>query len=537
MTSTDYPPPAYTETPNTTFESAQPTKKIHLYGQAAPTYDPAFPAPVQFQFETTKQSIRAPLVHSADEARPSSDHGRFDYATGEYRDIGFLFAFVLHLVGIFVIAGAFWRPAVDCISNKANCELNTGGSSNSTNSSSTHTNSSTAHSQPSSTLNGSQALQLLLVSAFVGVVVGIAFLVLARRFSKHIIEFSMALYVLMMALVVGSAFFSGSAGTAIVCLLLFILTLIFFYSVRRRIPFAAAMLSVSSSALSQRMGTVWVTLGMAVLQVVWVGVWSFAVIGIYAKATSSQRAGLYLLLALSFYWTLQVLRNVAHVTTAGTIASWWCTPGDPDMCKNAFRRATTTSLGSICFGSLIVAALEVVRNVLRAAAKSGERRGEGAAAILFCCLECLVAMIERLMEYFNFYAFIQVAIYGKDFLQAARDTWGLIKNCGFDAVINDDLSGLALWAAVLAGAGLTGVLGGVWTAAAGVDNWLGMALLAALVGGTMTGLVMSVVQSAVATTFVMWAEDVSSLRTNRPHEWASIESAAQIAYPGKTFIL
>ncbi|RUS12905.1 plasma-membrane choline transporter-domain-containing protein, partial [Endogone sp. FLAS-F59071] len=43
-------------------------------------------------------------------------------------------------------------------------------------------------------------------------------------------------------------------------------------------------------------------------------------------------------------------------------------------------------------------------------------------------------------EYFNYYAYTQVAIYGKDFCTAAKDTWTLIKDRGIEAIINDNLT-------------------------------------------------------------------------------------------------
>jgi hypothetical protein len=52
--------------------------------------------------------------------------------------------------------------------------------------------------------------------------------------------------------------------------------------------------------------------------------------------------------------------------------------------------------------------------------------------------------MEALLEYFNHYAFTQVAIYGKDFCTAAKDTWNLVKQRGMDAVINDNLIGNVL---------------------------------------------------------------------------------------------
>ena len=93
----------------------------------------------------------------------------------------------------------------------------------------------------------------------------------------------------------------------------------------------------------------------------------------------------------------------------------------------------TTSFGSICFGSLIVAILKVIQAVARSAF------GQNRNSIIACLALCLITCIERLMEYFNLYAFTHVAIYGCDYITAAKLTWEFIKQSIWAAVINDIL--------------------------------------------------------------------------------------------------
>ena len=66
------------------------------------------------------------------------------------------------------------------------------------------------------------------------------------------------------------------------------------------------------------------------------------------------------------------------------------------------------------------------------------------------------------MEYFNRYAYIEIgmsirmslfyprqltllspALYGKTYLNAAKDTWGLFVDRGIDALVNDSLVGMS----------------------------------------------------------------------------------------------
>ena len=99
-------------------------------------------------------------------------------------------------------------------------------------------------------------------------------------------------------------------------------------------------------------------------------------------------------LVLSFYWTHQVLKNVVRATVSGVVGTWWFSPIEAgSFCSTAvsasFIRSTTYSLGSICFGSLIVAILHMLRNSLRRA--QSDRNG----GFLRCIALCILTYIER----------------------------------------------------------------------------------------------------------------------------------------------
>jgi hypothetical protein len=108
----------------------------------------------------------------------------------------------------------------------------------------------------------------------------------------------------------------------------------------------------------------------------------------------------------------------------------------------------TYSFGSISFGSLVVSVIQFIKQLASVGQAAAQQEGETIFQIIFCFLQCLIGLIEGLVEYFNHYAYTQIALYGKvyfpsstmliqKYLDAARDTWRLFKNRGFDAIIND----------------------------------------------------------------------------------------------------
>lgn len=256
--------------------------------------------------------------------------------------------------------------------------------------------------------------------------------------------------------------------------------------VQHRIPFAVANLRVAEAAISKHKTTYAVAIVCTIVQIAWVVVWALALLGVANNVdTDSASTGTlengdyctsssqcisnsckiyggsrqcvssaakffkaspanyiaYFFLLLSFYWGLQVFKNVGHVTVAGTVATFWYNAESAGATGSSLKRATTTSFGSICFGSLLVAILQALRSLAES------QREEG--SFLGCICECILGCLQAIMEYFNRWAFVYVGIYGYKFTQAGKAVFDLFNQRGFDAIINDDLIGNVLSFAAL----------------------------------------------------------------------------------------
>ena len=75
--------------------------------------------------------------------------------------------------------------------------------------------------------------------------------------------------------------------------------------------------------------------------------------------------------------------------------------------------ALTTSFGSICFGSLIVAIIQTLREL--ASQAQNQREGN----ILACLAQCILSCIESLVEFFNRWAYVYVGLYGYSYLEVS----------------------------------------------------------------------------------------------------------------------
>jgi hypothetical protein len=189
----------------------------------------------------------------------------------------------------------------------------------------------------------------------------------------------------------------------------------------------------------------------------------------------------------------------------------------------------TTSFGSICFGSLLVAILQA----LKALANMARSQGDG--GVLVCIAECILSILAQILEYFNKWAFVYVGVYGKPYLEAGKEVFNLFKNRGWDAIIADDLVGNALMLVsvmvglIMAGVALILETTTDWFDDAGGSSMAIAALLGFIVGLSVASIMMSVFASGVNAVIVMFADAPNDFQRNHPdlsrrmrEEWSNL---------------
>jgi len=232
------------------------------------------------------------------------------------------------------------------------------------------------------------------------------------------------------------------------------------------------------------------------------------------------------LLLLSLLWGCTVFANVLHCTTSGAVAAWWFAEGPTRApVLGSFRRAVTTSLGSICLGSLLVAVVTTARYLVKQASQVRGRR----MRLLQGIFECLLGWLERFVRYFNKYAFCYVAIYGSDFKTAGREVWQLFSNRGWTAIVNDDLTERVLRLGCVVVAVVTGYLGWLYAQVFSLEEEERLLLVGFgfVIGFAISLLFMTLIESAVATVFVCFAEDSQALLESHPKQYMELTQTWQ----------
>eukprot|EP00732_Lithocolla_globosa_P004396 Lithocolla_globosa_v1_NODE_4035_length_1523_cov_17.581063.p1 type:complete len:345 gc:universal NODE_4035_length_1523_cov_17.581063:371-1405(+) len=329
----------------------------------------------------------------------------------------------------------------------------------------------------------------------------------------------------------GFLLYSGVIFFGLLALLFAALYAFIMYSYRNRIPFAVVMLETVTNITLQLPAMIFAAFCFIVLQLGWAALWTLVLVYACDYYVDGTQFAVLLYLVFSFYWTSQVIKNVLHVTLSGVFAVHYFLDGTEDFPKHPVAasccRACTYSLGPVCFGSLLVAVIRVMRVLARSLYDR--------FPFLACCLDCILSCVEGLIKYLNHWAYTQVAIYGKSYCEAGKATMDLFGRAGLDAIIQDNFIDSVLNISVIL---VTGVcLGGGYLAAYLIQDevdssftWL-CAIAAALIGAYMMMCVVEVLNSGTAATFVCLAEDPAAMRRTHPEILNQMQATYQWVIP------
>ena len=330
-------------------------------------------------------------------------------------------------------------------------------------------------------------------------------------------------------------------------------------------PFAAANLTMGIKSIAENWGVYIISIFMMLVSFVWFVFWFYAANGIFFQDLATDASlpqgkghsadahkynyddgsqqgmqwGLFFLLLVSLYWTSTVLLNIVRVTTAGVVGTWCFVPEEAGGCcssavVSSFIRSVTYSLGSICFGSLLEAVISVVRVLAENAKNQAREDDDGCASILYCILECILSMLEDIIEYFNQWAYVLIGLYGYSYLESGRKVMELFRARGWTAIITNDLVGYVLSFTAMVIGLLTGLCGLIIevitsnsnksdgasfffgdTGSSAAARWLAFGI-GVFVGVFIASIMMNVIKGAVNTVIVCYADSPGKLEKNHP---------------------
>ncbi|KAK6461977.1 plasma-membrane choline transporter-domain-containing protein [Scheffersomyces coipomensis] len=332
-------------------------------------------------------------------------------------------------------------------------------------------------------------------------------------------------------------------SAAIVFLVFTLLTAWCYWSARRRIPLSATILTIAIDVMKAYPSTLVVSFVGMIISAAFSVLFSVVLVATYVKFEPNNNneacsagggscfqakvIGVLVFVMFAGYYISEVFRNIIHVTISGVYGTWYylanSDQGAPRLpALGALRRALTYCFGSISFGSLIVALIQLVRSLLQILRQSLLNNGEGWAACLVLIIDFLVSFVESLVRYFNHYAYCYIALYGKSYIKSAKDTFDLLRYKGMDVLVNDCFINTSLNLYALFVGYLTALLAYLYlrftSPAYNSDGnyYAPVIAFAFLIAGQITRVSLTVIESGTSSFFVALAKDPEIFQmTNR----------------------
>ncbi|XP_068175377.1 choline transporter-like protein 5-B isoform X4 [Antennarius striatus] len=164
-----------------------------------------------------------------------------------------------------------------------------------------------------------------------------------------------------------------------------------------------------------------------------------------------------------FLWLVNFVIALGQCTLAGAFASYYWAlkkPNDIPACPlySSFSRAIRYHTGSLAFGSLILAVVQMVRIVFEYLSRNVKGSQNACARFLLCCLKCCFWCLERFIRFMNRNAYIMIAIYGRNFCTSSKDAFFLLMRNAIRVAVLDKVTDFLLFLGKLLISGSVGVL-------------------------------------------------------------------------------
>ncbi|XP_058159337.1 choline transporter-like protein 5 isoform X3 [Dasypus novemcinctus] len=164
-----------------------------------------------------------------------------------------------------------------------------------------------------------------------------------------------------------------------------------------------------------------------------------------------------------FLWLINFVIALGQCALAGAFAAYYWAMQKPDDVPplplfTAFGRAIRYHTGTLAFGSLILALVQMFRIVLEYVDRHLKDAKGSLAKFIQFCLQCCFWCLEKLLKFLNRNAYIMVAIYGKNFCKSARDAFNLLMRNVIKVAVMDRVTDFVLFLGKILVAGSIGIL-------------------------------------------------------------------------------
>ncbi|OUM67221.1 hypothetical protein PIROE2DRAFT_68857 [Piromyces sp. E2] len=278
-------------------------------------------------------------------------------------------------------------------------------------------------------------------------VIGLVWMALIIIITSKIVYISIAFSLVNMSILILVNLIIQNYIGCIVVSIYFVIKIFWYIFTRHKIRFASSLLRTTMTSLYRQLGPFVLAFILFILSSVWFLLIFSAFItfnkpSVINYIVSYAVSGAFLVIC--FFWTFEVGKNVMAVAISGVTATWYYfTSTNPEYVIRDIHPSVhfptiystgraILSFGTICFGSLITAALRAFNYLYR-------KGNNTDSVILKTIILSSVSCLEYILQVYNSNAFVIVAVYGSSYCKASVKTSKIVKKNGIQMVVNDDI--------------------------------------------------------------------------------------------------
>ena len=324
--------------------------------------------------------------------------------------------------------------------------------------------------------------------------------------------------------------------------------IIWYVASKSKISVGSAIVTIALKPIRARPSTIFAVLFGFVLQMLC----GLGLLGSIVRwKASDPRTYISIIIA---YWVFDGVRFLTYTTVSGIVGHWYffdvdknghplnqdakseengaegsnpCLTPSKTPVMDAFVRALTKSAGSISLGALLLSIMKIAQFYKESVDNA---KCPAVKKALLCCVKCCKTVLNRFQDY----AFVFVAVYGSGFCDSASESRKLVRGLSLDEAMKhkmvEDVRNVGVLVVSLCS----------WAATFGLSTFgykvpyqvaLPQSVLAMWVAGCVMTIPMVLLEAPLATIVLLFgADDGAALQATKPDVFASLDRAYRVLW-------
>eukprot|EP00042_Codosiga_hollandica_P038302 m.310639 g.310639 ORF g.310639 m.310639 type:complete len:659 (+) comp55355_c0_seq1:221-2197(+) len=211
------------------------------------------------------------------------------------------------------------------------------------------------------------------------------------------------------------------------------------------------------------------------------------------------------------FWNASFILACGEFVIASSVVTWYFTRDKAALSSpvsSSIWRLLRYHMGSLIFGSFIIAVVQFVRYIIMRVHALTARKSNAAIRFILCCCACCLWCLENCLKFLAKNAYIEIAIHGASFCTAARMAFKtLLENVLRVAIINS-VGTFVLFLCKLIVVALTVIIAMAWLQSKDdVHFWSLIVLVIGIFAYFIAELFLGIYKMTIDTIFLCFAED------------------------------